>query len=286
MSDWLDFQYLRNYLMSLKKLFAKKLWWFFFSEPVYMCFTSPGDNMEENKLISCRFQWDCSITCSEMSLIRAKARHEPGWIFKVLHCSSSASQCFCSFLSSQTSATSISLKSLMNHAFFALYPRFSPTSFLTWSSLYAYFYLTLLFNMLLLLLSDKGYKTLSQNDEKIRNKKPWHVKIMDLWKFRPAIIKKKKRKIWGKRKKSSVKKKYKILYVLLYYRLESNPTIWSFGAYLCTQEQTQCSQQMNAATFCIWLLVWCSQSQMAVVSSFHSVWPWLHTWLSGHGLGI
>lgn len=102
---------------------------FFFPVLVYMCFTSPGDNMEENKLISCRFQWDCSITCSEMSLICAKARHEPGWIFKVLHCSSSASQCFCSFLSSQASATSISSKSLMNHAFFALYPRFSPTSF-------------------------------------------------------------------------------------------------------------------------------------------------------------
>lgn len=105
-----------------------------------------------------------------------------------------ASQCFCAFLSSQASGTRISSKALMNHVFFALYPRFSSSSF--WLdplcmpvSLPPYclthsccFCLT------------KTVRCLVRVMMKIRKKKSWHVRMMDLEKARTAIKKKKKKK--------------------------------------------------------------------------------------------
>ena len=162
---------------------------------VCMCFTSPEGNMEENTLISHRFQWDCSITYSEMFLIHAKARGEPGWIFLVLHSSSLASQCFCSFLSSQASATTISSKALMNHRFFCIISKIFVLKFLAWSSLCVCSYSAWLSNTHLLLLSDKDGEILVRTMMKIRKKKSWHVRMMDLEKSRTAIKKKNKKKI-------------------------------------------------------------------------------------------
>lgn len=241
---------------------------------VYMCFTSPEDNMEENTLISHRFQWDCSITYSEMFLIYTKARGEPGWIFyDVLHCSSLASQCFCSFLSSQASATRISSKALMNHVFFTLYPRFSSSSF--WLDPLCLHVLILPYCLAhsCCICLTKTVRCLVRTMMKIKKKKSQHVRMMDLEKARTAIKKKKK-----KEKQKRKKKQHKIFQNFAFYILGPNPAVWSFSAYLCTQEQTQCRQLMNAIAFSLWLLVWCFQSQMTVVYNLHSVWPRLHAY--------
>lgn len=160
----------------------------------------------------------------------------------------------------------------MNHVFFALYPRFSSSSF--WLDPFCMpvsippYCLTQSCCFCL----TKTVRCLVRMMMKIRKKKSWHVRMMDLEKARTAIKKKKK-----KGRKTSTKSSR----ILLYYILGPNPALWSFSAYLCTQEQTQCSQLMNAIAFFfffLWFLVWCSQSQMTVVCSFHSVWPWLHAY--------